>query len=355
MSNKLLIEKLKKNTRIKETEILTESEVYGNKRQIPTDYPMLNVALSGSVDGGFTPGLGVLAGPSKHFKTGFCLVMARTFLEDDPDAIILFYDSEFGTPPEYYTSLGVDMSRVVHTPITNVEELKFDLVQQLEGLTKSDKIMIVIDSVGNLASKKEVEDALDARSVADMSRAKAIKSLFRIITPYLSLKDIPMMVVNHTYKEQGMYPRDIVSGGTGIYYSADWIWILGRQQNKKSDQIKGYHFIINIEKSRLVREKVKIPISITFEEGIMKYSGLLEVAIAGQYVEKPSAGWYQVVDQETGELIGPKYREDDIFNNPEVWEPMLENTDFSNYINRLFAISPKNGKKIEETFDPEEV
>ena len=90
--------------------------------------------------------------------------------------------------------------------------------------------MIVIDSIGNLASKKEVEDALDQKSVADMSRAKQIKSLFRMVTPHLTLKDIPTVVVNHTYKEIGMFPKDIVGGGTGSYYSADNIYILGRQQ-----------------------------------------------------------------------------------------------------------------------------
>ncbi|MEK9700023.1 MAG: hypothetical protein VW270_29860, partial [Candidatus Poseidoniales archaeon] len=84
-----------------------------------------------------------------------------------------------------------------------------------------DKVIIIIDSIGNLASKKEVEDALDGKSVADMSRAKQMKSLFRMVTPHLTMKDIPMVVVNHTYKEIGMFPKDIVGGGTGSYYSAD--------------------------------------------------------------------------------------------------------------------------------------
>jgi RecA/RadA recombinase len=109
-------------------------------------------------------------------------------------------------------------------------------------LTKGDRVCIVIDSIGNLASKKEVEDALNEKSVADMSRAKQMKSLFRIVTPHLNLKDIPLVVVNHTYKEIGLFPKDIVSGGTGAYYSSDAIWIVGRQQEKDGTEIKGYHF-----------------------------------------------------------------------------------------------------------------
>jgi RecA/RadA recombinase len=134
-------------------------------------------------------------------------------------------------------------------------------MKQLEGIDRGDRVMIIIDSIGNLASKKEVEDALEGKSVADMSRAKQVKSLFRMVTPHLNLKDIPMVVVNHTYKEIGMFPKDIVGGGTGSYYSADNIFILGRQQEKEGTEIVGYNFIINVEKSRYVKEKSKIPVN----------------------------------------------------------------------------------------------
>ena len=189
-----------------------------------------------------------------------------------------------------------------HTPITNVEELKFDMISQLEGLERGDKVVIMVDSVGNLASKKELEDAINEKSVADMSRAKALKGLFRMTTPYLNMKDIPMIAVNHTYQEIGLFPKAVVSGGTGIYYSADNIWIIGRQQDKKGTEIQGYHFIVNVEKSRYVKEKSKIPISVSWEGGVQKYSGLLDVALAGGYCTKPSNGWYAKVDQSTGEI-----------------------------------------------------
>ena len=149
-------------------------------------------------------------------------------------------------------------------------------------------------------------EAVDGKSVADMSRAKALKSLFRIVTPHLNLKDIPLIAVNHTYKEIGLFPRDVVSGGTGIYYSADTIWIIGRQQDKVGTEIQGYHFVINIEKSRHVKEKSKIPISVSWEGGVQKWSGLLDIALQGEYVAKPSNGWYCRVDQKTGEELPAK-------------------------------------------------
>jgi RecA/RadA recombinase len=306
---------------------------------IPTTVPMINVALSGSVDGGLTPGLTMLAGPSKHFKTGFSLLLASAFLKKYKDGIVLFYDSEFGTPQSYFETFNIPLDSVVHTPITDIEELKFDIMAQMKELTREDRVMIIVDSIGNLASKKEVDDALDGKSVADMSRAKQLKSLFRMITPHLTLKDIPMAVINHTYKEIGLYPKDIVGGGTGSYYGSDNIWILGRQQDKDDKEIKGYHFVINVEKSRYVKEKSKIPITISYEGGINRWSGLLDTAIDGGYIVKPKAGWYATVDKETGEVKQPSQRAGDIVNNKEFWINMFKNTDFAKYIENRYKMS----------------
>jgi len=331
-----IMDKLKKNSKIKSTEVLADSKFFTEKDMTPTDVPMINVALSGSVDGGIAPGLTVLAGPSKHFKTSFALLMAGAYLKAHPDAIMLFYDSEFGSPQSYFEQFGIDTSRILHTPIANVEELKFDMISQLEAIERGDKVVIVIDSIGNLASKKELEDTLSEKSVADMSRAKALKGLFRMATPYLTMKNIPLIAVNHTYKEIGLFPKDIVGGGTGIYYSADNIWILGRQQDKKGTEITGYHFVINVEKSRYVKEKSKIPITVSWDGGVRKYSGLLDVALAGNYVTKPSNGWYATVDRETGE-IGQKVRYDDTLNK-SFWDPIFAETDFKDFLKKQYSI-----------------
>jgi RecA/RadA recombinase len=332
-----ILEKLKKNSSIKETAILSKSKFFNNKDMITTGVPMVNVALSGKLDGGLTPGLTMWAGPSKHFKTAFSLLMAKSYMDKYPDAVLLFYDSEFGTPIKYFETFGIDMDRVLHTPLTDIEQLKFDIMQQFQGVDRGDKLIVILDSIGNLASKKEVDDALEGKSVADMSRAKQVKSLFRMITPHLNLKDIPMIVVNHTYKEIGLYPKDIVGGGTGSYYSADNIFIIGRQQEKDGTEVVGYNFIINVEKSRYVREKSKIPITVSFEGGIQKFSGLLDVAMEGKFVAKPSPGWYAKVNQSTGE-IGDKVRFD-VTQTEAFWKDILSNESFKEYVSKKYEIS----------------
>jgi RecA/RadA recombinase len=338
-----ILDKLKKNSTIKDSEVLSSSKFFTKKDMIQTTVPVINVALSGRLDGGFVPGITMWAGPSKHFKTAFSLLMAKSYLDKYKDAAMLFYDSEFGTPQGYFETFGIDMDRVLHTPIKDVEELKFDIMQQLQSLDRGEHLIIVIDSIGNLASKKEVEDALEGKSVADMSRAKQIKSLFRMITPHLTLKDIPMVVVNHTYKEIGMYPKDIVGGGTGSYYSADTIFILGRQQDKEGSELKGYNFIINVEKSRYVKEKSKIPISVSFEGGISRWSGLLDIALESGHVVKPSNGWYARKGEEK------KYREKDT-DRKDFWLPILTDPSFSQFVREKYSITNNNIIVSDEEF-----
>ena len=341
-----IMNKLKKNSKIKTTAVLSDSIFFKDFKTMPTSVPMINAALSGDIDGGLAPGLTVLAGPSKHFKTSFALLIARDYLKKHDDAVLLFYDSEFGAPQKFFESFDIDVSRVLHTPITDVEQLKFDLVNQLESLERGDKVIIIIDSIGNLASKKELEDTLNEKSVADMSRAKALKGLFRMVTPYLTMKSISLLAINHTYQEMGLFPKAIVSGGTGIYYSADNIWIIGRQQKKVGTEIRGYNFVINVEKSRFVREKSKVPISVSWEGGIERYSGLLDVALAGNYVAKPSNGWYCRVDKTTGELVDPKVREKDTLSE-SFWTPIFDGTDFKDFVKGHYQIGHKPLLEVE--------
>lgn len=352
MANKLL-DKIRKNSTIKESAILADSKFFNAKDLINTKIPALNVALSADLNGGFSPGLTLWAGPSKHFKTAFLLMMVKSYQDKYPDGVCLFYDSEFGTGKTYFDAFDIDMSRVIHSPLTDIEEMKFDIMAQLQEVERGDKLFIAVDSVGNLASKKEVQDALDKKSVADMTRAKQIKSMFRMVTPHLNLKDIPMHVVMHIYMEQGMYPKAIVSGGTGPYYSGDNIFIIGRQQEKTKEdpEILGYDFIINVEKSRFVKEKSKIPIEVRYDGGISQWSGLLDMAVESGNVTKPKPGWYSRVNKSTGEVEEKLWRKADT-NTALFWTTVLNDQSFKDWIKETYALS---GESLYQNYEELEV
>lgn len=339
MTKNALLDKIRKNSTISETAILQDSTFFEVPDFITTQVPMMNVALSGKLDGGLFCGLHVVAGPSKNFKTLFSLIMAEAFLRKYPEGVLIFYDNEFGAPKKYFETLGIPLERIVHVPITDIEQLKHDIVVQLKNIERGDHVMIIIDSIGNVSSIKELMDTEAGKTTVDMTRSKSLKSLFRMITPLLTIKNVPMVVVNHTYKTLDLFSKDVVSGGTGPVYAAQNIWIVGRRQDKPQGQteVLGYEFIINIEKSRFIKEKSKIPIAVSWQSGVEKYSGLLEVAMAGNYVVQPKQGWYAVADPKTGEVTGESVRRKDTLEEA-FWKPIFEKTDFASFIEKQYSL-----------------
>ena len=332
-----LAEKLLKNSTMKDrVSLLKDSQFFGKQEFAKTEVPMLNLALSGKLDGGLAPGLTVIAGPSKHFKSNYGLLMVAAYLKKYPDAVCLFYDSEFGVPPEYMANFGIDTSRVVHFPVTNIEELKFDIANQLEKIEKGEKVIVLVDSLGNLASKKEVEDALDQKSVADMQRSKHIKSLFRIVTPILAMKQLPMICINHTYAEMSLFGGQVVSGGTGVMYSADTVFIVGRAQEKDTKGLKGWTFTINIEKSRFVKEKSKIPVTVTFDKGVYKWSGIVELATELGIIGKQGDSHIKLYKEDPEKLYLKGASDEQL----DKWfVDILENSDFKKLVEEKYGLS----------------
>lgn len=329
--NKLL-EKMSKAGSIKHSMLLSESNLFSEKDTIPTDIPIINIALSGKLNGGLSAGLTFIAGESKNYKSLLGLLLVKAYLDKYEDAICLFYDSEFGITPKYIENNGIDTSRIIHIPIEHLEQLKFDIAKRLEAIERGDKVIIFVDSVGNLASKKEVEDALDEKSVADMTRAKVMKSLWRIVTPHLTVKDLPCIAVNHTYQTMELYSKAVMSGGTGGMYSANKVLIISKSQNKDGKDLLGYNFTINIEKSRFVREKSKFPFTVNFEGGLNKWSGLLEIALESEHVIKPKMGWYAKASNPE-----KNYRQKDT-NTEDFWLEILQDPTFQEFLDKRYVL-----------------
>lgn len=328
-----LKEKLLKNS-TKKVQTLDKSTVFQSQDQIPTMVPVLNIALSGSINGGLKSGITGIAGKSRHFKSGLTLFMVSAYLKKYPEAMCIFYDCEFGISKDTMVAFGVETSRVIHTPVNTLERLRSDMVNQLNGIERGDKVIIMIDSVGNMASAKEVNDAMDEKQSADLTRAKVAKSFWRIVTPMIRERDIPTIAIHHTYDTMETYSQQKISGGEGGLLSADTMFIIGRQQEKNGKELEGYTFVINVEKSRYVKEKSKLPFTVKFDGGIERYSGLLDIALETGHVVAPKQGWYSrpcVVDDKG-------WRRKDT-NSSKFWKEVFTNTDFEQAIKNKFALS----------------
>jgi RecA/RadA recombinase len=312
--------------------------MFKEKEFVMTDLPVLNIAFSGRVDGGILPGLTILAGESKTFKSALSLYCMKAYLNKYSDAVGILYDTEFGITPEYIKTFGIDPDRVIHIPVEHVEQLKFDFMKKLEAVEKGDHVFFMVDSIGMLASKKEVDDAAEEKSVADMSRAKALRSLLRLITVQLSTKSIPCFMINHVYAEIGMFPKTVIPGGQAVTYSANQIFVITKAQDKAADgELDGWKFTINIFKSRYVREKAKLPFTVHYEGGIQRYSGMLDIAMELGAVMKPSNGWYSRVNLETGDIEAKKWRAKDT-DCLEFWSVVLQSEMFKKKVSDYYMM-----------------
>jgi len=366
---------LMKNSSSPFTRPLDDSFVTDNTDiNFPTDVPMMNVAFSGSMDKGFQSGITIWAGPSKHFKSMYALKMLDTWFYHNPDGVCMFFDSEYGITEDYLHQFpNINMARVLHTPVTTVEELRHEATQQVEQLYeiyKADykkapksaerpKVFILVDSIGQLASNKETEDAKDGKTTVDMTRAKAVKSFFRILTSKVKMLGIPMAVVAHTYQTLEMFSKAVLSGGTGLYYSADQIYIIGKSQSKgttsaTSKDLLGYNFTLRVEKSRFIKENSKIPITVHYEKGILKYSGLVDIAKAAGIIENARigrSGAYKLVVDDP-EALG--IEEDimtltgDIMTDDDFWEKVFKYTNFQEVVEAVYKIPVNLSAKEEE-------
>ena len=310
--------------------------------ETPTLVPAINIALSGSVDGGFQPGHLAIAGESRHFKSNFAIKIASDIMKARPNSELVWFDNEFGTPEKYFQNFDIDFERVLHAPFESIESLRSQMSSILNSLEDGEEVIMIVDSLGGAASAKEISDAIDGSDKKDMTRQQTLKSLFRIITPLLKLKKVWMISINHVYMTMEMYAKEVMSSGKGALLSADNQWFIGRRQVKDGKDLAGFDFIIKSGKSRFIREFSTIPISVRFDGGIDKWSGLLDIALEGNFIDKKNRGskgtCYHMIDQETGEV-----KEDVIYTKDDVagdafWEALFNSTKFKEFVEEKYKL-----------------
>lgn len=325
--------------------VLDQSDFFSKDVLCQTEVPIVNIMLGGSLDGGITPGITGLVGDSRTFKTNMCLLMVASYLKAFPEAICIFVDCEFGAA-RYFKTFGIDESRVIHIPIENIEEMKFQVVKMLDELTMEDKAIFFIDSVSQVASKREVDNALNDNAAADMSRAAQLNSFWRMITPKLVLRKMPMFYVNSFYESmESAWAEPIIKGGKQGFLSSDALWMTTRSQEKDDKTLKGWTFNYNAMKSRFVKEKSKFGVTVLFDGGIQKYSGMLDLARAGGFIDMPVNGWYQRTAL-CGITDPKKYRVAEC-DGDEFWTPIITNENFREFVKNRFSL--ENGFMFQET------
>ena len=267
--------------------LVSDGLITGDKQGfIGTGSYILNAQLSGSIYGGIPDNrVTAIAGEQATGKTFYAIGIAKDFLDNNEDGAVFYFDSEAAATTDLFKDRGLDPDRVWHFPVDTIEEFRTQMIRILDNLLKTPEgdrkpLLIVLDSLGMLASAKELDDALADKQVRDMTKSQTIKSVFRIITSKLGKLKIPMIVTNHTYKTMNPYgePSDM-GGGSGLKYAASTIMTLTKSKEKDtSKEVIGNIIKVKTYKSRLTKENTQIATRLFFDKrGLDKYYGLLEL------------------------------------------------------------------------------
>ena len=256
---------------------------------------IFNALLSGSLYGGLPKNkITAIAGESATGKTFFALGMCKQFLEDNPESAVIYFESESAISKEMIESRGIDSSRFVIVPVVTVQEFRTQSINILDRYLETPEddrppMMFCLDSLGMLSTTKEIEDTADGKETRDMTRAQIVKGAFRVLTLKLGRAGVPMIVTNHTYDVIGsMFPQKEMGGGSGLKYAASSIIYLSKKKEKDGTEVIGNIIHCKNAKSRLTVENRIVDVRLTYDKGLDRYYGLLDLALAFGVFEKSS-------------------------------------------------------------------
>jgi len=262
---------------------------------VDTGSYIFNALLSGSLYGGLPKNkITAIAGESATGKTYFALGMVKQFLEDHPDAAVIYFESESAISKEMIEDRGIDSSRMIIVPVVTVQDFRTQSVSILDRYLETPEddrppMMFVLDSLGMLSTTKEIEDTAEGKETRDMTRSQIVKGAFRVLTLKLGRAGVPMLVTNHTYDVIGsMFPQKEMGGGSGLKYAASSIIYLSKKKEKEGTEVVGNIIHCKNAKSRLTVENRMVDVRLTYDKGLDKYYGLLDLAVAFGVFEKSS-------------------------------------------------------------------
>ena len=283
---------------------------------IDTGSYVFNALLSGSVYGGLPANkITALAGESATGKTYFLMGIVKNFLDANPDSGVVYFESESAITKQMVVDRGIDPDRMVIVPVTTVQEFRTQTIKVLDRYMEQDvdirrPLFLCLDSLGMLSTTKEVEDTTEGKETRDMTRAQVLKAAFRVLTLKLGKAKVPMVVTNHTYESMGsMFPTKEMGGGSGLKYAASSIIFLSKKKEKDGTEVIGNIVHCKNHKSRLTIENKMVDVRLTYDKGLDKYYGLLELAEKYDIFKKVSTR-YEMPD-------GAKLYGKQILNDPE--------------------------------------
>lgn len=317
---------------------------------IDTGSYILNAAMSGSLYGGVPNNkITAFAGESATGKTFFVLGVLKKFLDDNPDGGVIYFDTEAAVTKDMMETRGIDVNRVVISEPQSIEEFRTNAVRMLTSyLDSKDQppMMMVLDSLGMLSSSKELEDVESGKQTRDMTKSQLLRGTFRVLSLKLAKANVPLLVTNHVYDVIGSYiPQKEISGGSGLKYAASSIAMLTKKKDKDGTDVIGNIIKVTMHKSRFTKEQKKVEVKLSYDKGLDRYYGLLDLAEKYEIIKKVSTR-YEMPD-------GSKVFGKAINENPEKYftDEIMAQLEAAANAEFLYGQDDVEYKQIEEVVD----
>ena len=320
---------------------------------IDTGSYILNAALSGSLYGGVPNNkITAFAGETGTGKTFFVLGVISQFLESNPDGGVIYFDTESAVTNEMMELRGIDVRRIVKSEPESIQRFRHTSLQTLDNYSAQTKeeqrpLLLVLDSLGQLSSTKELEDTSEGSETRDMTKAQVLKATFRVLNLKLAKAKVPMIVTNHTYDVVGSYvPMKEMSGGSGLKYSASTIAMLSKKKDRDGTDVVGNIIKVKMHKSRLSRENKEVEILLSYDKGLDRYYGLVDLGVS-EGVFKKVANRIELPD-------GKKIYAKQIYDKPKEYfnQEVMEKLEV--HAQKLFQYGSPNGDVEDPIFDSED-
>lgn len=267
----------------------------------------LNKALSGSYLRGIPQGrISSFVGPSAVGKSYVSCAIIR-----EAQAVgshVLVMDSENALDPVFMKRVGVDIAseNLTYTQVVTIQDVTAVLSEFLTMYEKeygkfnkgSQKVLIVLDSLGNCLTDSEDEKFEKGIQTGDQgASAKLKKHLLRTIIPRLDRCNAAFVMTDQVYPADPMAGDGAWSITNGVKYSASQIVLLTKLKLKDETEVVGIKMRVETYKSRFAKPGSKIELEVPYSTGLSSITGLLDCFVLDKIVAQNGA-WY------TTELAG---------------------------------------------------
>jgi len=318
---------------------------------IDTGSYALNALLSGSIHVGLPSNkITAFAGETATGKTFFVLGIVKHFLTANPTGGVIYFESESALTKNMIESRGIDSSRMVVFPVSTIQEFAHQATRIVDKHLEENNpapLLVCLDSLGMLSTTKEMGDIQEGKDVKDMTRAQLIKGAFRVLTLKYGKAGVPLLVTNHTYKTMGLYASDELGGGQGLKYAASSIVLLSKRKEKDGTDVIGNIIHCKNYKSRLTVENKMIDSLVTYDMGLDRWYGMLELA--------EEAGVFKKIATRYETPTGLKLYGKQILSEPEkhFTEDVMKSVDKFCQEKFLYGINITDTKEIIQELDEE--